>query len=166
DFSSDPSQVSVTFQQRMGIAFYSSLNQTGVQTAFFSRNWTTPGRQVTFRTSLFDALGVYDIASARANLTSPVGSSLLSNSPLSRVQGSAQNYTGLWSLNWTYSSNTLSGIYSSKLAMTDNSGVSVATLLSNTLFATWFLSLQAERLDPVPVSVAGASLTLFGGVVA
>src|SRR3989442_12028271 len=44
DFSSDPSQVSVTFQQRMGITFYSSLNQTGLQTTFFSRNWTTPGR--------------------------------------------------------------------------------------------------------------------------
>src|SRR6266704_3509679 len=98
DFSSNPSQVSVTFQQRMGIAFYSSLNQTGAQTAFFSRNWTTPGRQVTLRTSLFDALGLYDIASARANLTSPVGSTLLSNSPLARVQGSAQNYTGSWSL--------------------------------------------------------------------
>ena len=62
DFSSNPSQVSVTFQQRMGIAFYSSLNQTGAQTAFFSRNWTTPGRQVTLRTSLFDALGLYDVA--------------------------------------------------------------------------------------------------------
>src|SRR6266566_3125779 len=159
-------QVSVTFEQRMGIAFYSSLNQTGAQTVFFSRNWTTPGRQVTLRTSLFDALGLYDIASARANLTSPVGSTLLSNSPLSRVQGSAQNLTGLWSLNWTYSSNTLSGIYSSRLAMTDNSGVSVALSLSYTIFASWFLNLQALSLDPAPVPVAGASVTLFVGAVA
>src|SRR6266571_1552858 len=159
-------QASVTFQQRMGIAFYSSLNQTGVQTAFFSRNWTTPGRQVTFRTSLFDALGVYDIASARANLTSPVGSTLLSNSPLSRVQGSAQNLTGLWSLNWTYSSNALSGTYASKLAMTDNSGVSATLSLSYTIFASWFLNLQALSLDPAPVPVAGASVTLFVGAVA
>jgi len=166
DFSSDPSQVSVTFQQRMGITFYSSLNQTGVQTAFFSRNWTTPGRQVTLRTSLFDALGLYDIASARANLTSPVGSTLLSNSALTRVQGSAQNYTGLWSLNWTYSSNSLSGIYTSGLAMTDNSGVSAALSLSYTIFATWFLNLQAVSLDPSPVPVAGASVTLFVGAVA
>src|SRR6266487_2356385 len=166
DFGSDPSQVSVTFQQRMGIAFYSSLNQTGVQTAFFSRNWTTPGRQVTFRTSLFDALGLYDIASARANLTSPVGSTLLSNSPLSRVQGSVQNLTGLWSLNWTYSSNALSGTYASKLAMTDNSGVSAALSLSYTIFASWFLNLQALSLDPAPVPVAGASVTLFVGAVA
>ena len=166
DFSSDPSQVSVTFQQRMGITFYSSLNQTGVQTPFFSRNWTTPARQVTLRTSSFDALGLYDIASARANLTSPVGSTLLSNSPLTRVQGSAQNYTGLWSLNWTYSSNILSGIYGSRLAMTDNSGVSVALSLSYTIYATWFLNLQAVSVDPVPVPVAGASVTLFVGAVA
>jgi len=166
DFSSDPSQVSVTFQQRMGIIFYSSLNQTGVQTAFFSRNWTTPARQVTLRTSLFDALGLYDVASARANLTSPAGSTLLSNSPLTRVLGSAQNYTGSWSLNWTYSSNTLSGIYSSRLAMTDNSGVSAALSLSYTIFATWFLNLQAVSLDPAPVPVAGASVTLFVGAVA
>ena len=166
DFSSNPSQVSVTFQQRMGITFYSSLNQTGAQTAFFSRNWTTPGRQVTLRTSLFDALGLYDIAFARANLTSPVGSTLLSNSPLARVQGSAQNYTGLWSLNWTYSSNALSGTYTSKLAITDNSGVSATLSLSYTIFATWFLKLQAESLDPVPVPVAGASVTLFVGAVA
>ncbi|HYU88000.1 MAG TPA: hypothetical protein VEL52_04850, partial [Candidatus Bathyarchaeia archaeon] len=141
DFGSDPSQVSVTFQQRMGIAFYSSLNQTGVQTPFFSRNWTTPARQVTLRTSLFDALGLYDIASARANLTSPAGSTLLSNSPLTRVIGSAPNYTGSWSLNWTYSSNALSGAYNSRLAMTDNSGVSAALSLSYTIFATWFLNL-------------------------
>src|SRR2546427_2862856 len=166
DFSSNPSQVSVTFQQRMGITFYSSLNQTGAQTAFFSRNWTTPGRQVTLRTSLFDALGLYDVALARANLTSPVGSTLLSNSPLARVQGSAQNYTGLWSLNWTYSSNSLSGIYSSRLAMTDNNGVSVALSLSYTIFATWFLNLQAESLDPAPIPVAGASVTLFVGALA
>src|SRR6266516_4099780 len=166
DFGSDPSQVSVTFQQRMGIAFYSSLNQTGGQTAFFSRNWTRPGRQVTFRTSLFDALGLYDLASARANLTSPVGSTLLSNSPLSRVQGSVQNLTGLWSLNWTYSSNALSGTYASKLAMTDNSGVSAALSLSYTIFASWFLNLQALSLDPAPVPVAGASVTLFVGAVA
>ncbi|OLE90877.1 MAG: hypothetical protein AUF79_08035 [Crenarchaeota archaeon 13_1_20CM_2_51_8] len=166
DFSSDPSQVSVTFQQRMGITFYSSLNQTGLQTTFFSRNWTTPGRQVTLRTSVFDALGLYDIASARANLTSPAGSTLLSNSPLTRVQGSAQNYTGLWSLNWTYSSNSLSGTYSSRLAMTDNSGVSVALSLSYTIFATWFLNLQAVSLDPAPVPVAGASVILFVGSVA
>src|SRR5438552_17930076 len=149
DFSSDPSQVSVTFQQRMGITFYSSLNQTGAQTAFFSRNWTTPGRQVTLRTSLFDALGLYDIAFARANLTSPAGSTLLSNFPLTRVQGSPPNYTGLWSLNWTYSSNTLSGIYSSKLAMTDNSGVSVATSISYTIFATVFLNLPTDSLVTV-----------------
>src|SRR5437879_6053334 len=166
DFGSDPSQVSVTFQQRMGIAFYSSLNQTGVQTAFFSRNWTTPGRQVTFRTSLFDALGLYDIALARANLTSPVGSTLLSNSPLTRVLGSAQNYTGSWLLNWTYSSNALSGIYTSRLAMTDNSGFSVALSLSYTIYATWFLNLQAVSVDPVPIPVAGASVTLFVGPVA
>src|SRR3989442_12224046 len=150
----------------MGITFYSSLNQTGVQTAFFSRNWTTPARQVTLRTSLFDALGLYDVASARANLTSPAGSTLLSNSPLPRVLGSAQNYTGSWSLNWTYSSNTLSGIYSSRLAMTDNSGVSAALSLSYTIFATWFLNLQAVSLDPVPIPVPGASVTLFVGAVA
>src|SRR5438445_3376198 len=166
DFGSDPSQVSVTFQQRMGIAFYSSLKQTGVQTPFFSRNWTTPARQVTLRASLFDALGLYDIASARANLTSPAGSTLLSNSPLTRVQGSGQNYTGLWSLNWTYLSNALSGTYASRLAMTDNSGVSSALSLSYTIFATWFLNLQAESLDPMPVPVAGASVTLFVGAVA
>src|SRR3989442_1408020 len=120
-----------------GTLITSSLNQTGVRTAFFSRNWTTPARQVTLRTSLFDALGLYDVASARANLTSPAGSTLLSNSPLTRVLGSAQNYTGSWSLNWTYSSNTLSGIYGSRLAMTDNSGVSAALSLSYTIFATW-----------------------------
>src|SRR2546428_2012019 len=133
DYGSDPSQVSVTFQQRIGINSYSSLNQTGIPTAFFSRNWTTPGRQVTLKTSLFDALGLYDIASARANLTSPAGSTFLSNYPIARVQGSAQNYTGLWSLNWTYSSNSLSGIYTSRLAMTDDSGVSAALSLSDTI---------------------------------
>jgi len=166
DFGSDPSQVSVTFQQRMGIAFYSSLNQTGVQTPFFSRNWTTPARQVTLRTSLFDALGLYDIASARANLTSPAGSTLLSNSPLTRVIGSAPNYTGSWSLNWTYSSNALSGAYNSRLAMTDNSGVSAALSLSYTIFATWCLNLQAVSLDPTPVPVPGTSVTLFVGALA
>ncbi len=166
DFSSDPSQVSVTFQQRMGITFYSSLNQTGVQTAFFSRNWTTPAREVTLRGSLFDALGLYDITSARANLTSPAGSTLLSNSPLTRTQGSGQNYTGVWAVNWTYSSNALSGTYASRLAMTDNSGVSAALSLSYTIFATWFLNLQAVSLDPAPVPVAGASVTLFVGAVA
>src|SRR5439155_709661 len=35
-----PSQVAATFQQRIGINFYSSFNQTGLQTSFFSRNWT------------------------------------------------------------------------------------------------------------------------------
>jgi len=166
DFSSDPSQISVTFQQRMGITFYSSLNQTGVQTPFFSRNWTTPARQVTLRASLFDALGLYDIASARANLTSPAESTLLSNSPLTRVLGSAQNYTGSWSLNWTYSSNALSGTYNSRLAMTDNSGVSAALSLSYTIFATWYLNLQAVSLDPTPVPVPGASVILFVGALA
>src|SRR6266705_1005825 len=122
--------------------------------------------QVTVRTSVFDALGLYDLASARANLTSPAGSTLLSNSTLTRVQGSAQNYTGSWSLNWTYSSNSLSGTYNSRLAMTDNSGVSVALSLSYTIFATWFLNLQAVSLDPAPVPVAGASVTLFAGSVA
>jgi KaiC/GvpD/RAD55 family RecA-like ATPase len=165
DFGSDPSQVSVTFQQRIGINFYSSVNQTGTSTTFFSRNWTIAGRQVTLRASLFDDLGVYDIASARANLTSPAGSTLLSNSPLTRVQGSAQNFTGLWSLNWTYSSNSLSGIYISRLAATDNSGVSMALVLSYTIFATWFLNLQAVSLDPGPVPVPGASVTLFVGAV-
>ncbi len=50
--------------------------------------------------------------------------------------------------------------------MTDNSGVSVALSLSYTIFATWFLNLQAESLDPAPVPVAGASVTLFVGAVA
>src|SRR5438046_10747429 len=50
--------------------------------------------------------------------------------------------------------------------MTDNNGVSVALSLSYTIFATWFLNLQAESLDPAPVPVAGASVTLFVGAVA
>ena len=166
DSASNPSQVSAIFQQRIGINFYSSLNQTGVQTAFFSRNWTTPGRQVTLRASLFDALGLYDVASARANLTSPAGSTILSNSPLIHVQGTSQNYTGSWSLNWTYSSNTPSGTYTSRFAATDNSGVSTALALSYTLFATWYLNLQTVTLDPAPIPVPGASVTLFVGALA
>src|SRR2546428_392523 len=37
-----PSQVIATFQQRIGFNFYSSFKQTGLQTNFFSRNWTGP----------------------------------------------------------------------------------------------------------------------------
>src|SRR5207253_261996 len=119
-----------TVQQRIGINFYSSFNQTGLQTNFFSRNWTGPGRQVTLRASVFDALGLYDIASARSNLTSPSGSPVLSNSPLTRVQGTGQNFTGTWAINWTYTTNTLSGSYSSKLAVTDNNGISLTPTLT------------------------------------
>jgi len=161
-----PSQVVATFQQRIGINFYSSFNQTGLQTSFFSRNWTGLGRQVTLRASVFDALGLYDIASARSNLTSPSGSAVLSNSPLTRVQGTGQNYTGTWAINWTYTTNTLSGSYSSKLAVTDNNGISLTSTLTFKVIASWLLNLHAVSLDPTPVSVPGASITLFNGAVA
>src|SRR5437667_283899 len=147
-----PSQVAATFQQRIGINFYSSFNQTGLQTSFFSRNWTGPGRQVTLRASVFDALGLYDIASARSNLTSPSGSTVLSNSPLTRVQGNGQNYTGTWAINWTYTTNTPSGSYSSKLAVTDNSGISLIPTLTFKVIASWLLNLHAVSLDPTPLS--------------
>src|SRR5206468_10040745 len=71
DAPSNSSEVSITFQQRVGITSFSSFNVTGVQTGFFSRNWTTIGRQVTLQASIYDALGLYDLASIRANLTSP-----------------------------------------------------------------------------------------------
>src|SRR2546422_1007534 len=161
-----PSQVAATFQQRIGINFYSSFNQTGLQTNFFSRNWTGPGRQVTLRASVFDALGLYDIASARSNLTSPSGSTVLSNSPLTRVQGTGQNYTGTWAINWTYTTNTPSGSYNSKLAVTDNNGISLTPTLTFKVIASWLLNLHAVSLDPTPVSVPGASITLFNGAVA
>src|SRR5437879_3823051 len=161
-----PSQVAATFQQRIGINFYSSFNQTGLQTNFFSRNWTGPGRQVTLRASIFDALGLYDIASARSNLTSPSGSPVLSNSPLTRVQGTGQNFSGTWAINWTYTTNTLSGSYSSKLAVTDNNGISLTPTLTFKVIASWLLNLHAVSLDPTPVSVPRASITLSNGPVA
>jgi KaiC/GvpD/RAD55 family RecA-like ATPase len=166
DVAASPSKVSAGFQQRLGINSYSSFNQTGIQTSFFSRNWTTVGRQVTLKASIFDALGLYDIASAGTNLTSPAGSALLTNSPLSRVQGSGQNYTGTWMLNWTYSSNALSGAYSSRLATLDNGGLSITVVLTFKIVASWYLILHALSLDPIPIPVPGASVTLFVGAVA
>src|SRR5437588_2104028 len=97
-----PSQVAATFQQRIGINFYSSFNQTGLQTSFFSRNWTGPGRQVTISASVFDAMGLYHIVYAWSNITSPSGSTVISNSPLTRVQGTCDNYSGNRAINWTY----------------------------------------------------------------
>jgi len=109
DAPSNSSEISIAFQQRVGIASYSSFNETGVQTVFFSRNWTATSRQVTLRASIFNALGLYDLPSIRANLTSPPGSLLLTNTPMILVQGTNLDYAGTWSLNWTYSSNDPSG---------------------------------------------------------
>lgn len=163
DTAASPSQAAITFQQRVGVNYFSTFNQTGIQTGFFSRNWTATGRQVTLTTSVFDALGLYDLASVKANLTSPTGTALLTNSPLTRVQGTNLNYTGAWSLNWTYTSNALSGIYPSSLRVLDNSGLSVATQLSYTVYASWLLNLQALSMDPTPVPVPGVSVTIFAG---
>ncbi len=166
DAPSNPSQVSITFQQRIGVTSFSSLNQTGVQTGFFSRNWTAMGRQVTLKASIFDALGLYDLASTKANLTSPTGSALLSNSPLTRVQGTSFDYVGSWSLNWTYSPNSVSGVYTSTLNAADNGGFAMSMQLTYTIFASWLLNLQALSLDPTPVPVQAASVTIFAGSLA
>ena len=163
DAPSNSSEVSITFQQRVGVISYSSFNQTGVQTAFFSRNWTAISRQVTLRASIFDALGLYDLASIRANLTSPTGSLLLTNTPLILVQGTDLDYAGTWSLNWTYSSNDLSGGYGSSLGAIDDGGLYMAMQLSYVVFASWLLNLQALSLGPNPVPVPGASVTIFVG---
>jgi KaiC/GvpD/RAD55 family RecA-like ATPase len=163
DAPSNSSEVSITFQQRVGITSYSSYNQTGIQTSFFSRNWTATSRQATLRATIFDALGLYDLASIRANLTSPTGSPLLTSTPLIPVQGTALDYVGIWSVNWTYSSNDRSGAYGSSLGATDDGGLPMTTQLSFTVFASWILNLQALSLDPTPVPVPGASVTIFAG---
>lgn len=163
DAPSNSSEVSITFQQRVGITSYSSFNETGVQTSFFSRNWTATGRQVTLRASIFDALGLYDIASIRANLTSPTGSLLLTNTPMILVQGTVFDYAGAWSLNWTYSSTDPSGGYGSTLGAADDGGLVMPAQISYTVFASWLLNLQALSLGPNPVPVPGASVTIFTG---
>lgn len=163
DAATSPSQAAITFQQRIGVNYFSTFNQTGTQTGFFSKNWTTTGRQVTMTASVFDALGLYDLATAKANLTSPTGSTLFTNSPLTRIQGTSLNYTGAWSLNWTYSSNGASGPYTSSLRILDNSGLSLTTQLSYTVYASWLLNLQASSMDPTPVPVSGVSVTVFAG---
>src|SRR2546425_568578 len=166
DSPPNTSQVSITFQQRAGITSFSSFNQTGVPTGFFSRNWTATSRQVTLRASMFDALGLYDLGMVRSNITSPTGSALLTNSPLVLVQGMSQDYAGVWSLNWTYSPNDLSGVYVSNLGVVDNEGLSMTMQLTYTVFASWLLNLQALSLDSTPVPVLGASVTVFIGPVA
>ena len=163
DAPSNSSEVSINFQQRVGITSYSSFNETGVQTGSFSRNWTATSRQVTLRASIFDALGLYDLASIRANLTSPTGSLLLTNTPLISVQGTDLDYAGTWSLNWTYPSNDPSGGYGSSLGATDDGGLYMTTQLSYVVFASWLLNLQALSLGPNPVPVPGASVTIFVG---
>lgn len=159
------SQVTVTFQSRLGVTLFSSLNQTGVQTGFFSRNWTSPGRQVTLRAVVFDALGLYDVALANLNLTSPTGSSLLSNAPMLLVQGMGQNYTGTWSLNVTYSSGDLSGVYTSSLGVVDNTGITITVLLTYQIYAIWRLNLQAVSQDQTPIPIPGASVTMSIGLI-
>jgi len=165
DAPSYQSHVSVTFESRLGLVFFSTYNQTGTQTGFFSRNWTVPARQVTLALSLFDALGLYDIASVRANVTSPSGSSVLTNSPLTRTQGSGVNYTGTYSLDLTYAGSAPSGTYSTSIAATDNSGVSLAAQTSYTIYALWRLDLRTLSQDPVPLQVQGVSVTIFSGAV-
>ncbi len=159
------SQVTVTFQSRLGVTSFSSLNQTGVQTGFFSRNWTGPGRQVTLRAIVFDALGLYDVALASLNLTSPTGSSLLTNTPMLLVQGMSQNYTGTWSLNVTYSSGDPSGVYTSSLRVVDNTGITLTMLLTYQVYAVWRLNLQAVSQDQTPIPIPAASVTISNGLV-
>lgn len=165
DASSYQSHVSITFESRLGLVLFSTYNQTGAQTGFFSRNWTIPARQVTLTVSLFDALGLYDIASVRTNVTSPSGSNVLTNSPLTRTQGSAVNYTGTYSLNLTYAGSALSGTYSTSITATDNSGVSLVAQTSYTIYALWRLDLRTLSQDPVPLQVQGVSVTIFSGAV-
>ena len=165
DSPSYQSHVSITFQSRIGLVSYTSYNQTGVETGFFSRNWTAPARQVTLRASLFNALGLYDIATVNTNLTSPTGSFILTNSPLFRIQGTDLNYTGTYSLNATYSGNDPSGVYVANLAVIGNAGVSLSLQLSYTIFALWRLDLRTLSQDPAPLPVQGVSVTIFAGAV-
>ncbi len=165
DSPSYQSHVSITFQSRIGLVSFASYNQTGVEASFFNRNWTAPARQATLRASLFDALGLYDIAAVNTNITSPTGSVILTNSPLSRIQGSDLNYTGTYSLNVTYSENDPSGVYAANLAVIDNVGVSLSLQLSYTIFALWRLDLRTVSQDPAPLPVQGVSVTIFAGAV-
>lgn len=165
DAPSFQSHVSITFESRLGIVSFSTYNQTGTQTGFFSRNWTTPARQLTFIVSIFDGLGLYDISTVRVNVTSPTGSGVLTNAPLIRTQGSGPSYTGAYSLNLTYAGGDPSGLYSANLAAVDNGGVLLSVQATYIVYAVWRLDLRTMSQDPVPLQVQGTIVTMFSGVV-
>ncbi|HZY47457.1 MAG TPA: ATPase domain-containing protein, partial [Candidatus Bathyarchaeia archaeon] len=155
------SQAALTFQSRLGTLSSLTLDSTGTPNQFFSRNSTLTNRQVTIRALAFDAIGLYDVGLVNASITSPGGSSYLSNTPLVMISGSPSGYAGTWSLNFTYAVGDASGNYIINLELADNTGTAVSLQLSFELYATWKMSLQTFSSDSVAVPVSGALVTVY-----
>ena len=161
DSSSDNSHVSASFQSRFGIVFLKSYNQTGDQTAFFSRNSTARGRQVTLEENGFDSLGLYDIQRVNATIYSPSGQVFVQSSALSALLGNATDYSGLWELNFSFSPGDQSGTYNAMFELMDNGGSKVTAQLSIMLTASLAIHLETVSKDSAPVPVPGVAVAIF-----
>ena len=161
DSPSDNSFVSATFQSRFGIASLNSYNQTGVQTAFYSRNSTAQGRQVTLQANGFDTFGLYDIQGINATVYFPSGMIFMQNAVFTMILGNATTYSGLWDLNFSFSTGDQSGTYDTILDMRDNGGSEVTAQLSIVLTASLDVDLETVTNDPVPVPVPGVAVAIF-----
>src|SRR3989475_5345070 len=71
DSPSSPSSSSVDFLSRLGFSSSATYDSTGVQRSAFNKNLTSTSREVILQAQPFDALGLYDIISAKTNITSP-----------------------------------------------------------------------------------------------
>jgi hypothetical protein len=161
DSPSDNSHVSATFQSEFGIVSLNSYNQTGLQTTFYSRNSTVQGRQVTLQENGFDSLGLYDIQRINATVYSPSGTIFIQNAVLAMIRGNATTYSGLWDLNFSFSTGDQSGTYNTILDMTDNGGSKVTAQLSIVITASLGIDLKTMTKDPVPLPVPGVAVTIF-----
>ena len=161
DSSSDNSFVSAIFQSRFGVVSLNSYNQTGIVTTFYSRNSTAQGRQVTLQENGFDSLGLYDVQRVNATMDSPSGTIFMQNVVLIMIRGNATSYSGLWDLNFSFSTSDRSGTYNTILDMSDNGRSKVTVQLSIVLTASLGVHLETVSKDSAPVPVPGVAVAIF-----
>ncbi len=144
-----PDSVVLTFADHFGVQSISYYNSSLVPTMSFSRNWSTPQRQVVARASIVNSLGLYDISTVTLTVTNPLGIQRVNNASMTILSGGSNSYSGDWQLIFLYSSNDTSGIYQGTAKAFDLSGnVRQSVQFSFRIFALWSFMISVYTAPP------------------
>jgi KaiC/GvpD/RAD55 family RecA-like ATPase len=140
-----PDRISLTFVDHFSIQSVAYYNASLVPMTSFSRNWTTPQRQVIARANVSDSLGLYQISGVAFTVVNPSGAATVNNASMTMISGGNSSYWGLWELSFPYSSSDPSGTYLGAATGYDQSGnLKQSLLFSFRIFAAWNITISVQ----------------------